>query len=232
MNLLYQLVLDFSGLLFPNLCCGCRQPLFKGETQICSSCLFQLPYTDHHEHAANKAAKQLWGRLPCLAVMSLCYFRKGARVQNLVHHLKYKGRQDLGLKLGGLIAEKIKLNPDYAAADLIIPVPLHPARARTRGYNQSLCIANGISAVLNIPVQSNLLIRKVNTSSQTKKGRFTRFENMQTVFSVSNQTALQGKHILLVDDVITTGATLEACGLELFKQGIQKLSIATIAFAE
>ena len=232
MNLFYQLVKDLTGLLFPNLCCGCGQPLFKGETQICSSCLFQLPYTDHHEHAANKAAKQLWGRLPCLAVMSMCYFKKGSRVQNLIHHLKYKGRQELGVKLGGLLAEKIKLNPDYAQADLIIPVPLHPARARTRGYNQSLCIANGISAILNIPVQPKLLLRSVNTSSQTRKGRFTRFENMQTVFYLSNPSAIQGKHILLVDDVMTTGATLEACGIELFKCGIHRLSIVTIAFAE
>lgn len=228
----FSLFNDFIGLLFPNLCCGCGLSLYKGEQQICSKCLFELPYTDYHLYAENKAAKQLWGRIPCQAVFALLYFKKGSRVQNLIHHLKYKGRQDLGIKLGRMIGEKIKDHESYATIDLIIPVPLHPARQRSRGYNQSHCIAEGIAAVLQKPINKKILLRKINTSSQTRKNRFIRFENMQTVFFIHQSALLKKQHILLVDDVLTTGATLEACGIELFNAGVSKLSIATVAFAD
>ena len=131
-----------------------------------------------------------------------------------------------------MIAERLLMNAVYTAIDLIIPVPLHRSRESQRGYNQSLCIAKGISKALNVPINSVSLLRKKTTGSQTKKGRYKRFENMQQVFSVADTAALKGKHILLVDDVITTGATMEACGIALFEAGIKKLSIATAAFAE
>ncbi|SMC79655.1 comF family protein [Pedobacter nyackensis] len=223
---------DLFGLLFPDLCCGCGNYLYQAERQLCTVCLHQLPYTDHHLHAANKAARQLWGRLPCNAVLSLLYFKKGSRTQSIIHHLKYKGRKDLGVKLGNMIAQKLLMSAAYEGIDLIIPVPLHLSRERRRGYNQSLCIAEGIAAVLKVPVNTNSLIRKKITASQTKKSRYNRFENMQQVFSVADKQILNDKHILLVDDVITTGATLEACGMVLFENNISKLSIATVAFAE
>ncbi len=232
MNLFQRILKDLTGLLFPDLCCGCGTYLYKGETQLCTKCIYKLPYTDHHLHLENRAARQLWGRLPCNAVMSLFYFKKGARVQNIIHHLKYKGRMDLGIKLGGMIAEKLLMNITYTDIDLIIPVPLHRNRERQRGYNQSLCIAKGISATLNLPLNAVSLLRKKATGSQTKKGRYKRFENMKGVFLTASTAALKGKHILLVDDVMTTGATLEACGIALFGAGIEKLSIATVAFAE
>lgn len=206
--------------------------MYQGEQQICSKCLFELPYTNYHLHAENKAAKQLWGRIPCQAVFALLRFKKGSRVQNLIHHLKYKGRQDLGIKLGMMIGEKIKNHESYATVDLIIPVPLHPSKQRSRGYNQSQCIAQGIASVLQKPLNQKLLLRKVNTRSQTRKNRFTRFENMQTVFFIPRSAQLKEQHILLVDDVLTTGATLEACGIKLFRAGVTKLSIATVAFAD
>lgn len=218
--------------MFPNLCCGCGIYLYRGETQLCTKCIYKLPYTDHHLHLENKVARQLWGRLPFNAVMSLLYFKKGARAQNIIHNLKYKGRRDLGIKLGIMIAERLLMNAAYTGIDLIIPVPLHRTRESQRGYNQSLCIAKGISEALNIPVNSISLLRKKPTASQTKKGRYKRFENMQEVFSVAYPEPLKAKHILLVDDVITTGATLEACGIALFEAGIERLSIATVAFAE
>lgn len=232
MNLFLRIIKDLTGLLFPDLCCGCGTYLFHGEAQICTVCLYKLPYTDYHVHLENKAARQLWGRLPCNAAMSLFYFKKGGRAQNIIHNLKYKGRQDLGFKLGTMIGERLLMNAIYEGIDLIIPVPLHRKRQRQRGYNQSLCIANGISSRLNIPVNTVCLLRKKATSSQTKKGRYNRFENMLDVFLVVQAERLKDKHILLVDDVITTGATLEACGITLFKANIRKLSIATAAFAE
>lgn len=223
---------DLLSLLFPNLCCGCKTYLYKGENLLCTKCLYHLPYTDHHLHAENLAARQLWGRLPCHAVMALLYFKKGSRTQHIIHSLKYKGRQDLGTRLGCMIGEKLLLNDAYKNIDLIIPVPLHHSKERSRGYNQSTCIAEGIAAILRVPVNTSSLLRKKRTGTQTKKGRYSRAENMHTVFSTANTTAISGKHILLVDDVMTTGATLEACGIVLLAANITKLSIATVAFAE
>lgn len=232
MMLLKRLLGDFVSLLFPNLCCGCGTSLYHGEEQLCTPCIYHLPYTDHHLHKENLAARQLWGRLPCNAVMSLLYFKKGARTQNIIHHLKYRGRKDLGIKLGGMIAHRLLMNAAYDDIDLIIPVPLHRRREQRRGYNQSLCIAHGIASVLKVPISPHCLFRTKATSTQTKKGRYKRFENMKAVFSIVEPAILKDKHILLVDDVITTGATLEACGIVLFEGKIRKLSIATVAFAK
>ncbi len=232
MKLLKRYLEDLVGLLFPDLCCGCGTHLYLNETQLCTICLYRLPYTDHHLHAENRAARQLWGRLPCNAVMALLYFNKGSRVQNIIHNLKYKGRKDLGIRMGKMLAEKLLMNTSCLDIDLIIPVPLHPSRTLTRGYNQSMCIAEGIASVLQIPINQSSLLRNKRSATQTKKRRYSRFENMQEVFSIKNPNDLKGKHILLVDDVMTTGATLEACGLSLLTANIGKLSIATIAFAK
>ncbi|NQX40346.1 comF family protein [Pedobacter steynii] len=221
---------DFLSLLFPNLCSGCGTSLYRGESQLCSKCLYNLPYTDHHLHEENKVAKQFWGRIPCHAAMAMLFFRKGGRVQQIIHHLKYSNQPELGIKLGKLLGERLLLAPAYQHIDLIIPVPLHKKRERQRGYNQSAGIAEGIAEVLQIPMSKVHLLRKSSTDSQTRKGRSLRFENMSKAFEVRNGEALKDKHILLVDDVMTTGATLEACGLELLKCGINKVSFATLAF--
>lgn len=232
MNFVNRIFLDLIGLLFPELCNGCGNSIYHGESFLCSKCLFTIPYTDYHLYPENKVAKQFWGRVPVHAAMALLYFKKEGKVQNIIHNLKYKGQTGLGIKLGEMIGERLNSAPDYANIDLIVPVPLHKNKERSRGYNQSQLIASGISVVLNVNVNPDLLIRTVTTDTQTKKGRYMRFENMRTVFSVKNREDLAGKHILLVDDVITTGATLEACALELHKYGIKKLSIAAVAFAE
>lgn len=223
---------DMLNLLFPELCSGCGIYLYHGEKEICTKCLYDLPYTDFHLHHENLVAKQLWGRLNLNAAMAMLYFKKGTKVQNLMHNLKYNGRTEVGVKLGNLLAEKLKQSQNYADIDLIIPVPLHLKKQRSRGYNQSKYIADGIAEVLAIAVDEVSLVRNKMTETQTKKARYTRFENMQTVFGVVDAEAIEGKHILLVDDVITTGATLEACGNVLFRSGIAKLSIASVAFAE
>lgn len=232
MILLKKILRDLIALLFPSLCCGCGTYLYEGEQELCTRCMYQLPYTDDHLYPKNKTARQFWGRLPCHAAMSLLYFKKGTKTQNLIHHLKYKGRRELGVKLGNMIGEKLQLSPDYSGIDVIVPVPLHPHRERIRGYNQSTCIAEGIAAVLNLPVNTKVLLRRNATKSQTKKGRYERFENMKAVFSVADSVVLKGMHVLLVDDVMTTGATLEACGIALHTCNISRLSIATVAHAE
>lgn len=221
---------DLLSLLFPNLCCGCGTSLYAGESQLCSSCLYHLPYTDHHLHKENRVARQFWGRIPCQAAMAMLFFRKEGNVQQIIHHLKYGNRPELGVKLGQLLGERLLLSSYYQHIDLLVPVPLHKKRERQRGYNQSAGIAQGIAKVMQLPMSNSHLLRKVSTDSQTKKGRSLRFENMSKAFEVRDEEALQGKHILLVDDVLTTGATLEACGLELLKCGVDTVSFATLAF--
>jgi len=223
---------DLIGLLFPNPCNACGIPLYYSEHLICTKCLYDLPFTDYHVHAENRVAKQLWGRLPLNAAMAMLYFRKGAKVQNLIHNLKYNGKTDIGILLGNMLGERLNLSSLYKDIDLIIPVPLHLKKLRQRGYNQSTYIAEGISNVMSIPFSEKDLIRNIATESQTKKSRYNRYENMQEVFKVVKPDSLKNKHILLVDDVITTGATLEACANELLSCGASKVSIAALAYAE
>lgn len=232
MNRLQQYLTDFTGLLFPELCCGCGAHLHHGECGICVACLYDLPYTDYHLHAENRVAKQFWGRLTLQAAMAMLYFKKGTRVQQLIHQLKYKDKTAVGTKLGQLLAAQLRKSALYKDVDLIIPVPLHPKRKRSRGYNQSECIANGLSEDLGIPTSTVHLLRGKATATQTKKSRYFRYENMKSIFKVVKAEQIRHLHVLLVDDVITTGATLEACGQALSGAGIKKISIATIAFAE
>jgi ComF family protein len=232
MQHLQRLAYDVVALLFPNLCGGCGIGLYGNEKAICSHCLYDLPYTDFHLNASNRVAKQLWSRLPFDAAMAMLYFKKGTKIQNLIHNLKYNGKTEVGQKLGNLLAQRLVLSEQYKRIDYIIPVPLHAKKERTRGYNQSDCIADGMAEVLGIPVLKNLLIRKKITETQTRKSRFIRYENMLSVFELNKPEQLQNKHVLLIDDVITTGATLEACGNALLIGGVKKLSIACIAFTQ
>ena len=223
---------DLINLLFPELCNGCGKSLYRGEKNICTKCLYDLPYTDFHQYTDNPVAKQLWGRLPFNAAMAMLYFKKGNKVQNLIHSLKYANKTDVGKTLGKLLANKLTKSDLYADIDMVVPVPLHRKKLKLRGYNQSEYIAKGLAEELDIAVSTANLWRNKSTDSQTKKARYIRYENMKDVFSVKNKEDLQGKHILLVDDVMTTGATLEACGNVLLQHGIKKLSIAAVAFAE
>lgn len=223
---------DLISLLFPNLCNACGTPLIDKEDLICIKCLYDLPYTDYHQHAENRVAKQLWGRLPFNAAMAMLYFRKGGKVQNLVHNLKYNGKTDVGVLLGRMLGQRLKNSSLYQGINIIIPVPLHHKKYKQRGYNQSKFIAEGIAKAMDIDFNEANLVRYTFTESQTKKSRYNRYENMQEVFKINSPEALAGKHILLVDDVITTGATLEACANELLNIGAAKVSIAAIAFAE
>jgi ComF family protein len=232
MHPLNRLFQDFLGLLYPNLCNGCRKPIYFGESIICTSCLFDIPYTDDYLHAESRVAKQLWARIQFEEAMALLIFTKGSRVQSLLHQLKYRGRKDLGHLLGTMIADKLVLSQQFKEIHLIIPVPIHRLKLIQRGYNQSLCIAEGIASVLHCQVNTTALLKVRETATQTHKGRLSRNENMENVFEVAKPLELIGKHVLLVDDVITTGATIEACGIELWKAGISNLSIASVAFAD
>ncbi|MDB5121012.1 MAG: putative amidophosphoribosyltransferase [Sphingobacteriales bacterium] len=223
---------DFFALFFPELCSACGKNLFKNELVICTNCIYNLPHTNFHNDKENKVAKQLWGRFPFEQATSFLYFQKGGLVQKAMHQLKYNHSPETGVKLGELYAHQLKRSENWIKPDLIIPVPLHPRKLKERGYNQSESIANGIGSVLDIDVNLSALLRTVNTTTQTKKSRFSRFENLEGAFIIKNPETLQAKHVLLVDDVVTTGATLEACSLTLLKVPGLLISVATIAFAE
>jgi ComF family protein len=223
---------DFLSLLFPELCPACGTTLVAHEQVICTDCLYNLPFTNFHLQPGNIVAQQFWGKIKVEEAYALYYFSKGGKVQNLMHHFKYKGMHDIGNLLGNIASAQLITNSKFASVDYIIPVPLHKSRLKQRGYNQSACFAEGLAQKLQATVEDNNLVRIKATETQTHRSRFARFENMQEVFVVKDPEKLRDKHILLVDDIVTTGSTLEACGIQLLKIPGLKLSIATIAYAE
>ncbi|MEZ2337017.1 ComF family protein [Mucilaginibacter sp. RCC_168] len=232
MKLLRGYLADFVSLLFPELCPACQTSLVVNEYIICSDCRYNLPYTNFHLQADNIVAQQFYGKIKVEAAYALYYFTKGGKVQNLMHHFKYKGMQQIGNLLGHIAGTQLAQNPVFNTVDLIIPVPLHKKRFQERGYNQSARFAEGLAEKLNAMVEDHNLLRTIATATQTHKSRFARFENMQDVFMIKHPEKLINKHVLLVDDIITTGSTLEACGMELLKIPGLTLSIATIAYAQ
>lgn len=223
---------DFVSLIFPRACLACGNSLYKHEGSICTICLHQLPKTGFHRQADNMVARHFWGKTPIEAGASLFYFEKGGRVQNLLHQFKYKKFTAVGTELGKLYGKDLKDAEPYNTCDYIIPVPLHKSKLRKRGFNQSAVFASGLSGEMGIPTLFDNLIRKVATDTQTKKRAFERYENTSSIFEITNAEELKGKHILLVDDVITTGSTLEACVAALQQADGVKVSIATIACAK
>lgn len=232
MKLLRGYLADFVSLLFPELCPACQASLVANEHIICSDCRYNLPYTNFHLQPDNIVAQQFYGKINVSAAYALYYFTKGGKVQNLMHHFKYKGMQEIGVLLGNVAGTQLMENPVFNTVDFIVPVPLHKSRLKERGYNQSTCFADGLAPKLNAMVDDNNLQRIVATATQTHKSRFARFENMREVFMIKYPERLENKHVLLVDDIVTTGSTLEACGIELLKIPGLKLSIATIAYAQ
>ena len=225
---------DFAGLIFPRLCLACREPLVTGETHLCTGCRAELPYTDFHllppEH--NPLGRRFWGKLPLRHALSYLRFVRHGRVQHLLHELKYQGQRDVGTALGQLYGAELHAAGIAADFDLIIPVPLHPRKLAKRGYNQAAAFATGLADGLKVPANNTALRRTANTQTQTKKNRAQRWENVATVFEVENPAAVIGLRLLIVDDVLTTGATLEACGAVLLAAGAAEVSIATIACAD
>jgi ComF family protein len=224
------IISDFFNLFFPKVCPACTNLLVKNENILCTKCLFDLPKTNLHKVTNNEVEKLFWGRCKVEYATSFLYFNKKGIAQALMHQIKYKGNKDLGLYMGKLLGYELK-DSNFNEIDLIIPVPLHFKRLRQRGYNQSELIAAGISEVLKKPVDTHSLKRKTKTSSQTKKNRYERWLNVNEVFEVAKPESVANKHILLIDDVVTTGATLESCTQALLACTNVKVSIATLAKA-
>ncbi len=217
-------------LLFPHICKGCGSDRINRETQLCIRCLNSLPITNFEIHRDNPVEKIFWGRLPLVNATAQYYFTKQSLMQRLMHEFKYKGDRDLGLLLGRLIGDQINRSTRFRV-DALIPLPLFPAKELRRGYNQAAVLCEGMAANLQVPIIRNVIIRPEYSETQTKKGRLERWKNMDGKFVLTDPTILNDRHVLLVDDVVTTGATLEACGLELLKVESLRLSICTLCIA-
>lgn len=233
-NTLAQFRSYFDGVLslaYPNICKGCSASLKGSQEILCRKCIANLPRTGFECATVNPTNQSFWGRTPVVFAASGYYYRKGELLQTLIGLLKYKQRRDVGVFFGGLTGKLIQSSPFFENPDLIIPVPLHPRKLRLRGYNQCDYIAKGISAEIGVPVLDKVLIRDVYNPSQTKKTRFERWENVSGIFKVAQPELLIGKHILLVDDVITTGSTLEACCLPISQIPETKVSVVTVGYS-
>ena len=217
--------------LFPKVCLGCNAMLTDYEKYICTSCRHELPITNFHLNQDETIKKIFYGRAQIEQATSLLRFQKKGIVQHLIHNLKYKGYQDIGIFLGEWLGEELKTLPKYKKIDVVIPVPLHPKKLKKRGYNQVAKFAQHLAAALEKDYLDDVLIKQTNTSSQVYKNRLERWTSPKEQLVLQNNYKIKGKHILLVDDIITTGATLEACIEVLNSEENHKISIATIAFA-
>ena len=223
---------DLYKLFYPAVCAGCSRVLLRGEDVLCLSCRYRLPQTNFHKQPGNPMEKHFWGKVDFERAAAFVHFHKSNSVQRMMHMLKYRGRRDVGYYLGKLYAGELKTTEPFSNADVIIPVPLHPSKQRRRGYNQAEVIARGLSDGLNIPCRTDLLVRSHNTATQTRKSRVERWVNVSKIFAFTQPGALDGKRLMLVDDVVTTGSTLEACA-KVIQQNNKNVKIifATAAFA-
>jgi ComF family protein len=222
---------DFITLIFPDLCRACNSPLLHGEAVICTNCSYYLPQTDSHLKAENPVSRLFWGRVELDSAAAYYLFQKGGNVQHLLHQLKYKGRKEVGVELGLRFGAELKKAGLFSNVELIVPVPLHARKLKKRGYNQSELFGAGLAERMCIEQNTKCLVRETITETQTRKSRFERWKNVESKFRLAEPKAVEGKHVLLVDDVVTTGATLEACAACLLESAGTKVSIAVIAIA-
>jgi len=203
----------------------------RNEKLICTECYILIPRTNYHLKPDNPVSQLFWGRCMIEQAAAFSFYTRDSRIRKLIHQLKYKGIREVGSELGRIYARTLKSSGFLNDIDLIIPVPLHPSKKRQRGFNQSDLISLGISEVSGIPMESELLVRKTVTKTQTRKTRYDRWTNVEDIFRVTDQDRIKDMHILLVDDVITTGSTLEACASELLKVENVKVSVAALAYS-
>jgi ComF family protein len=231
MNVKLGLLEDFVSLLFPSLCASCDKNLYRNEALICTQCLYDLPKTNHHFLKDNPVSMLFWGRVNIESAAAYYFFEKGSRFRRLIHKMKYRGQKEIGYELGKIYGSELSASKLFNKAELIIPVPLHPRKERKRGYNQSEWIAKGIAESMGKTLDTHSVVRAVDTESQTRKGRYERWKNVENIFVTISPDKLENKYILIVDDVITTGSTFEACAHAILKIDGTKVSCAALAMA-
>ena len=227
-----RLLKDIFYLFFPKLCETCQNPLVLNETLLCLNCRHDLPiicYTNYEESYISTIFK---GKVPVNKVVSFLHYQKAGKTKELIHRLKYKGKEEIGTFIGNWFGKILCDSEEFDTIDYIIPVPLHPKKQRQRGYNQLTKFGKSLSKELKTIYLENILVRTIAAKTQTLKSRLERFDNTKTKFQLTDFNLLKNKHVLLIDDVITTGATLEACCIELLKSNNITISIATIAYTE
>lgn len=223
---------DFISLIYPDCCLSCGETLYKQENYICTACRYRLPKTGFHQEKENPLSKIFWGRIDLYSVAAYYYFQKGNGVQHLLHAIKYQGAKQAGREVGKIYGAELKSSPYFNSINLIVPVPLHPLKKKKRGFNQSDFIAEGIAEGLNSNWSPDILVRDAASETQTKKSRFNRWKNVESAFRLKDINAVPGKHILIVDDVITTGATIESAAKCLSNFPDTKISVVAIACAQ
>ncbi len=223
---------DFIALIYPRNCISCNNSLFKHEEFICNYCFVNLPKSNFHTEENSELERVFTGRVPVVKAGSYYLFEKSGKVQKILHSIKYKSNKVLAEQLGIWYAQSLKDCTEIAKADVIIPVPLHPKKQKQRGFNQSEEFAKGLSKEFNIPLNTTNLTRNQFTETQTRKNKFARWENVEGKFELNNPTALENKTVILVDDVITTGATIEACYEALKLSPGIKISVLSLAYAK
>jgi ComF family protein len=221
---------SFFDLFFPDLCKSCNNPLNDGEKIICSNCRHNLPQTNYHLYKNNEIEKIFYGRTKIKFASSFLFFYKSGITQNLIHKLKYQGCQEIGTLIGNWYGKKLLKDIDINI-DYVIAVPLHIKKEKKRGYNQVDTFGLALAKTLNADYSKNNLVRIYQSETQTKKSRFARWKNVKEIFNLNNPDQFKNKNILLIDDVVTTGATLDACCKELIKSDNININIVTMAYS-
>jgi ComF family protein len=225
-----SLLSSLLQLFYPHTCDGCGMELTDTEQILCLRCHKRLPFTGYQLLHDNPVEKIFWGRVNIRHAMATCYYRKNAFLQQLIYQFKYNQREDIATYFGRLMGHTLRQSPWLYEIDAVLPIPMHPSKIRRRGYNQAMVLASGVATATEKTLSDGILVRHLQTTSQTNKGRLSRWQNVSDSFSLQPAADLKDKHILLVDDVITTGATLEACSRLLVNAGAA-VSICALAFA-
>ena len=216
------------NLLFPRVCVGCKELLFTGEEVLCMECIHSLPMAAFHKTGSEMLKDKFYGRFLVENATAIIYFQKRGLTQELLHSLKYRGRKEISSFFGKWLGAELADIDSYKNIEMVIPVPLHKQKLKKRGFNQVEGFGKELALALNVPYRDDVLIKISKSGSQVFKTRILRFE-AEEEFSIQNIEEIKNKHLLLVDDIITTGATLEKCALQLLKAENVKISIATIA---
>ncbi len=228
---LRNIIKEFQNLFYPNCCLICHSKLITDEESVCLQCLYQLPRTNNYLETHNLIEDRLWGRFPFERIATFCFYTKEGMLPPLIHNLKYNNGKNLGILLGKIYGKDLIDSDFISTIDFIVPVPLHPEKEKLRGYNQSEMIAKGLSQTTGIPLSTDNLVRTISNPTQTKRTKSQRWENVKGIFDLKDPSRYANCHILLVDDVITTGSTIEACASALMQTPDIKISVAALGEA-
>jgi ComF family protein len=231
LTLCKKAAIDLLHLFYPHTCAGCGEPLPQNNLSVCLQCFLELPETNFQHISGNAIERIFYGRITLHTAMAGYFFSKESSLQHIIHAFKYEGNRDACLQMGIWLGTLLQNSSRMREFDCLIPMPIHPSRKKQRGYNQASVLCEGIQSVTDIPCYTDAVVRVKVTDTQTRKSRIARWQNVQSGFSIINPSAITAKNILLVDDVITTGATLEACGEAILQANPASLNIAALAWA-